>query len=103
MSGSSIDVIVDDTAVSNYLKKLEEKIGKLHIPLADIGESLLLSHEDRWDKQVSPDGQKRGCHFHPPTRKLSHRIKIRFLFCTAPLKTCTIKQVAIPLNWGLMT
>jgi phage gpG-like protein len=25
--------------------------------LVDIGESLLLSHEDRWDKQVSPDGQ----------------------------------------------
>ncbi|MEN9848742.1 MAG: hypothetical protein RL368_1482 [Pseudomonadota bacterium] len=57
MSGSSIDVIIDDKAVSDYLKKLEEKIGNLHVSLADIGESLLLSHEDRWDKQVSPDGQ----------------------------------------------
>lgn len=57
MSGSSIDVAVDDKEVNNYLRILQAKLGSLHIPLADIGESLLLSHEDRWDKQVSPDGQ----------------------------------------------
>jgi len=57
MAGSSIDVVVDDKEVSDYLQALQAKMGSLHIPLADIGESLLLSHEDRWDKQVSPDGE----------------------------------------------
>lgn len=57
MSGSSIDIVVDDKEVNEYLQKLQEKMGDLKVPLADIGEYLLLSHEERWDKQVSPDGE----------------------------------------------
>lgn len=58
MAGASdlIRIDYDDAAVQQSLKKLLDKLGDLTPVFQDIGESLLISHRERFDRAISPDG-----------------------------------------------
>lgn len=58
MAGASelINIDYDDAAVKQSLKKLLDKLGNLTPVFQDIGESLLISHRERFDRAISPDG-----------------------------------------------
>lgn len=58
MAGASdlIRIDYDDAAVRQSLKKLLDKLGNLTPVFQDIGESLLISHRERFDRAISPDG-----------------------------------------------
>lgn len=58
MAGASelINIDYDDAAVKQSLKKLLDKLGNLTPVFQDIGESLLISHRERFDQAISPDG-----------------------------------------------
>jgi len=58
MAGASelINIDYDDAAVQQSLKKLLDKLGNLTPVFQDIGESLLISHRERFDRAISPDG-----------------------------------------------
>jgi len=58
MAGASelINIDYDDAAVQQSLKKLLDKLGNLKPVFQDIGESLLISHRERFDRAISPDG-----------------------------------------------
>ncbi len=58
MAGASelINIDYDDAAVKQSLKKLLDKLGGLEPVFRDIGESLLISHRERFDRAVSPEG-----------------------------------------------
>lgn len=58
MAGASdlIRIDYDDAAVRQSLKKLLDKLGNLKPVFQDIGESLLISHRERFDRAISPDG-----------------------------------------------
>ncbi len=58
MAGASslIEIDYDDADVRAALKKLLAKLGSLEPVFRDIGESLLISHRERFDRAVSPDG-----------------------------------------------
>lgn len=52
----SINVEIKDHEVREALKGLERAGGDLEPAFRDIGEYLLLSHRDRYDKEQAPDG-----------------------------------------------
>lgn len=56
MAGALIEIDYDDADVWAALKKLLAKLGSLEPVFRDIGESLLISHRERFDRAVSPDG-----------------------------------------------
>lgn len=58
MAGASSLIKIDynDADVQAALKKLLAKLGSLEPVFRDIGESLLISHRERFDRAVSPDG-----------------------------------------------
>lgn len=58
MAGASdlIRIDYDDAAVRQSLKKLLDKLGNLKPVFQDIGESLLISHRERFERAISPDG-----------------------------------------------
>lgn len=58
MAGASlgIGIEIDNRDVLQALRRLQEAGGNLQGAFADIGEYLLISHRERWDQQVSPDG-----------------------------------------------
>ena len=51
-----IDVDVSD-GVTGGLRALSERVNDMQTVFADIGEYLLLSHSERWDRQESPEGR----------------------------------------------
>ena len=58
MAGASdlIRIDYDDAAVKQSLKKLLDKLGDLTPVFQDIGESLLISHRERFDRwEISSD------------------------------------------------
>lgn len=55
MAGASITI--DDQAVNQALRDLQLATGNLTPVFQDIGEYLLYSHRERFERQVSPDGQ----------------------------------------------
>ena len=58
MAGSFITVTPSGhEPVLAYLQQLQEKSGNLQPVLADIGELLLISHRERWQQQVDPQGR----------------------------------------------
>jgi len=59
MAGASIsiDYEFNDQRIIDALKRLERAGADMEPAFMDIGESLLNSHRDRWDQQVSPDGE----------------------------------------------
>lgn len=58
MAGASelINIDYDDAAVRQALKKLLAKLGSLEPVFRDIGESILISHRERFDRAISPEG-----------------------------------------------
>lgn len=56
MAGAMLDVVVDDSAIGKALEGLVERLGDLTTPLLDIAEYLHQSTDDRFRKQVAPDG-----------------------------------------------
>lgn len=56
MAGAMLDVVIDTTAIGNALGELSERLGDLTTPLNDIAEYLHQSTNDRFIKQVAPDG-----------------------------------------------
>lgn len=55
-ASSLIEIDYDDADVQAALKKLIAKLGSLGPVFRDIGESLLISHRERFDRAVSPEG-----------------------------------------------
>jgi phage virion morphogenesis protein len=51
-----INVSVSD-GVTGGLQALSERVNDMQTVFADIGEYLLLSHSERWDRQESPEGR----------------------------------------------
>jgi len=58
MAGSAmqLDVRYDDRRVMRVLQRLQDVAGDMEPALRDIGEFLLLSHDQRFREQVAPDG-----------------------------------------------
>lgn len=56
MAGSVLDVTIDASVVGRELELLAERLGSMRTPLADIGEHLLISTDERARRQVAPDG-----------------------------------------------
>jgi phage gpG-like protein len=52
----SINVEFDDSRVLARLKSLERAGGNMQLAFQDIGEYLLISHRERFDKEQAPDG-----------------------------------------------
>ncbi|MEW4983077.1 MAG: phage virion morphogenesis protein [Cycloclasticus sp.] len=59
MAGASISINAEfnDQQVVDAFRRLVDKAENLEPVFADIGEALLNSHRDRWDRQESPDGE----------------------------------------------
>lgn len=56
MAGAILDVTLDQNQVGKVLKDLSERLDDLTTPLNDIAEYLHQSTDDRFIKQVAPDG-----------------------------------------------
>lgn len=56
MDGAMLDVTIDESQVGKALNELIDRLGNLHTPLNDIAEYLHQSTDDRFSKQVAPDG-----------------------------------------------
>lgn len=97
MPGASIDVVVDN--VSEQLQKLQAKMESLQVPLGDIGEYLLFSHEERWDKQVSPDGEA-WLPLSALTQELKPQNKDKILILNGYLKNLQYQVTANGLKFG---
>jgi phage virion morphogenesis protein len=57
MAGAFIEIEFDDREVQQLLRRLVDLTGDLEPAFADIGEYLTRSHDERFSRQVSPDGQ----------------------------------------------
>lgn len=56
MAGAMLNVEVDDSRAGPALAELAERLEDIRVPLLDIAEYLHQSTDDRFRKQVSPDG-----------------------------------------------
>lgn len=56
MSGANYSVSINDAAIKTRLNELLANATDLAPVFASIGEMLLISHDERFSKQVSPDG-----------------------------------------------
>jgi phage gpG-like protein len=58
MAGASLSIKVkfDDNRIMAALTSLEKAGGNMQLAFQDIGEYLLLSHRERFDKEQAPDG-----------------------------------------------
>jgi phage virion morphogenesis protein len=56
MAGAMLDVTLDESQVGKALADLMERLGDLHTPLNDIAEYLHQSIDERFTRQVAPDG-----------------------------------------------
>jgi phage virion morphogenesis protein len=56
MAGAMLDVVIDTTVIGKALDELTERLGDLTTPFNDIAEYLHQSTNDRFIKQVAPDG-----------------------------------------------
>ncbi|WP_064116761.1 phage virion morphogenesis protein [Pseudomonas fluorescens] len=56
MAGTMLDVVIDTTNIGKALGELSERLGDLTTPLNDIAEYLHQSTDDRFSRQVAPDG-----------------------------------------------
>jgi phage virion morphogenesis protein len=58
MAGAAFDFHMNgDAALRAALEELIRRAENLQPAFADIGEALLLSHRERWDDQVDPEGK----------------------------------------------
>ncbi|MGJ8523021.1 hypothetical protein R84981_001714 [Carnimonas sp. R-84981] len=57
MAGATIHVDLNEQQLAETVGQLEQRLADLSTPLRDIGEMLLLSTDDRFRSQVSPDGR----------------------------------------------
>ena len=49
-------IIIDEDFISSGIENFLDKLNDLETPLTEIGEMLLLSHRERHDDEISPDG-----------------------------------------------
>lgn len=56
MAGSFIEITLHDAEISERLQKLQAKLGDLTPVFRDLGESLKISHRERFTRAVAPDG-----------------------------------------------
>lgn len=56
MAGATIVITVDDKDLKAKLAKLESAVADMGEAFGDIGEYLLRSHRDRFERQTSPEG-----------------------------------------------
>ncbi len=57
MTGATITVDIDDDSVQASFRRLLELGGDASDVTEEIREALLISHQDRFDQQVDPDGE----------------------------------------------
>jgi len=55
MAGVHLD-LEGEQVVLDLLGEVEQRVGNLQTPFEDIGEYLLQAHDERFEQQVSPDG-----------------------------------------------
>lgn len=58
MSGEGLTLYVDDPGVLDALGRLLDAMGDVSRPLDEIGEYFMRSQMDRFDAQVTPEGEK---------------------------------------------
>lgn len=75
MSKELIQIPHNIGAAQKYLERLARKVGTVEPALKGIGESLLISTENRFDTQTGPDGQK-WKDVKPSTRKRKKHSKV---------------------------
>lgn len=56
MAGAMLEVTLGESQIGQALAELEQRLGSLRTPLADIGEYLQQSTDERFRSQVGPDG-----------------------------------------------
>jgi len=57
MAGLAFEIeVTGEEAIQKRLNELQSRAGDLSLLFGDIGEYLLLSHDERWRDQVDPDG-----------------------------------------------
>ncbi len=60
MAGSSLrlDIKINQREITDALRRLAEASGDMEAAFGDIGEALLNSHQERFERQESPDGAR---------------------------------------------
>lgn len=56
MADPIISVTYSDAEIRQRLQRLQRKVGDLTPAMKNIGEALILSTDDRFDKEIAPDG-----------------------------------------------
>lgn len=56
MAGAFIIIDHNDAEIQAFLEKLQAKLGDLTPVFQDLGESLLISHRERFNRGIGPDG-----------------------------------------------
>lgn len=90
MAGSALrlDVRYDDRQIQRALARLQDAAGDLSPALRDIGEHLMLSHDQRFRDQVDPEGnpwQPLSSRYRARKKKNPNKILIRDVMLSATL------------------
>jgi phage virion morphogenesis protein len=56
MAGAAVEI--DDREILDRLRHLQQRVGNLEPVFIDIGEVLLRSHRERFERQIAPDGER---------------------------------------------
>ncbi len=56
MAGAFIEIRTEDSGIRDVLERLQAKLSDLTPVFRDIGEALLISHRERFDRGEAPDG-----------------------------------------------
>ena len=56
MAGAGVTIEIQDIGVSAALDQLLRAAGDFTPAMASLGEHLLRSHHERWDREIAPDG-----------------------------------------------
>lgn len=100
MAGATFEVEFNNPEAQEVLSQLEQRLADLKPALQDIGEYLMIAHEQRFVDQVSPDGEKWKA-LSPSYQRTKARNKNRILFLDGRLAKSFRYQLSDnELNFG---
>lgn len=87
MAGASLGIRteIDDREVREAIKRLQEAGGDMGAAFADIGEYLLNSHRERWDRQEATDGTP-WAPLNPKYKRRKHKYEDKILVLEGDLR-----------------
>jgi len=94
-----IDSHVDSRQVLHALGALEARLDDLTVPFSDVGEYLLLSHEERWRRAEAPDGTT-WADTKDSTKKAKRKNKSKILVLDGYLKDLSYEASKKDLRFG---